>query len=143
MLNSKIRLFLPYPLSVNNYYVHTRNGIYISKKGKEYREHCNEEIREQLGKFEIIETRIKLVVILYPPDKRSRDVDNPMKCLLDALTHDPKNSVLGIWSDDKIIDQLIIFRGKPVSKGMCELFINDADPIIDQRISEIVCQEFI
>ena len=63
-------------------------------------------------------------VVLYPPDKKRRDLDNHMKALLDAITH------AGLWEDDEQIDQLQIYRGEIVKGGGARIEINPAGPIL-------------
>jgi Holliday junction resolvase RusA-like endonuclease len=40
----------------------------------------------------------------HPPDKRRRDIDNPVKATLDALVH------WGVLHDDSCIVELLVFR---------------------------------
>lgn len=47
-----------------------------------------------------------LTVVAFPPDKRSRDIDNALKILLDALEGT-------VYRDDAQIDSLSIYRGPP------------------------------
>lgn len=101
-----IDLYLPFPPSVNNYYCHTRNGTRIKKAGIRHREETAIVISETFGGVPAIAHSIAVTLILYPPDKRRRDLDNSPKCLLDSLTHS------GLWVDDSLIDQLTIYRGK-------------------------------
>lgn len=54
--------------------------------------------------------RIEVSMIAYPPDNRSRDIDNLIKACLDAMTH------AGVWVDDSQIDILSIRRGG-IKKG--------------------------
>ena len=84
-----------------------------------------------------------VIAILYPPDVRHRDLDNYMKCLLDALTHDQDTDRLGVWIDDKRIDQLLIFRGTKQRGGFVELYISDAGPVINPENSELIISEFL
>ena len=101
-----IDFYTDFPPTVNSYYVKTKRGIFISKKGREFRKRVAKDINEQLGAIEGLTQRIALTVILTPPDKRIRDVDNYMKALLDAITHS------GLWEDDSLVDQLFIYRAK-------------------------------
>jgi len=108
-----MKLFLPYPPSVNTYWRHVVMGrsarVLISKKGREYREAV---CRIVLANRVHGETRMpgsrKLAVKLtaFPPDARARDLDNLPKAVLDALTH------AGVWADDSQIDALHILRGE-------------------------------
>ena len=47
---------------------------------------------------------VELYIELYPPDRRRRDVDNSLKCLLDAFTHG------GLYEDDSLIHKLIVVK---------------------------------
>ena len=118
--------YLDFPPSVNNYYVKTRRGVFISSKGQKFRASTAEKILGQLAGLSFPEdTRLLLEVIVYPPDKRKRDLDNYMKPLQDAITH------AGLWDDDSQIDQLFIYRGAKASpNGMVWLRISPAGPVI-------------
>lgn len=115
-------LFLPFPPTVNNYYRHHKYGIYISKKGKLFRELVCDSINEQLPNVEL-DNRLKVSITLHPPDKRKRDIDNYNKSLLDAITQ------AGLWGDDSQIDQLFNYRGEIIKKGLVHLTISEAMPI--------------
>lgn len=118
-----IEIYLPWPPSVNRYYAHTRNGVYIGKRGKAYRSAVGEAVSEQTGGL-MLECNLIVEVTLFPPDKRARDLDNYMKGLLDALTH------AELWEDDRLIDQLFIYRGAIVKDGSVRVEINEAGPTI-------------
>ena len=118
-------LFLPFPPSINNYYVKTQRGVFISQKGRAFRAAVQAECLEQLGIADNLRDRLLVTIILSVPDKRIRDVDNYVKPLLDALTH------AEVWEDDKQIDQLFIYRGaitKP--KGRVKVTISLAGPVV-------------
>lgn len=53
-----------------------------------------------------ITQRMKVALVLSPPDKRKRDLDNYLKATLDAMTH------AGVFVDDSQIDALSIERGE-------------------------------
>ena len=117
-------LYLPFPPSVNHYYVKTRRGVYISKKGREFRGLVADAINEQLPAVELgPDQRLKVKVVLYPRDKRTRDIDNYNKALLDAITQ------AGLWSDDSQIDQLFNYRGAIIKGGQVQVIISPADNI--------------
>ena len=87
---AKITLELPYPPSINHYYGRGKAGhVYIKPKGVHYR------------KLVAIATlcasaaqvfpdwsggqRLAMSLIVRPPDKRKRDLDNTLKALKDAM----------------------------------------------------------
>ena len=116
--------FLDYPPTVNNYYVKTQRGVFISQKGRKYRAAVAEAINGQMPGLHI-EEKMLVEVILYPPDNRKRDLDNYMKSLLDALTQ------AGLWEDDSLIDQLFVYRGVKVSpSGSVTVSIREAAPLL-------------
>jgi len=51
-------------------------------------------------------------VIVHPPDRRRRDVDNCLKSLLDSLQHG------GAYQDDSQIVRLSIEKRKPIKGGL-------------------------
>lgn len=95
---------LPYPPSVNHIYSRTkRGGVMLNDKAKSYRE----DVLHTIGKASVAVTGdLRVRIDAYMPDKRKRDLDNPLKALLDAMTH------AGVWTDDSQIKDLrIINRG--------------------------------
>lgn len=122
-------LILPFPPTVNNYYVKTQRGVFISQKGRFYRKNVSDSVIEQLPEVHI-EEKIHLSVILYPPDNRKRDLDNYMKAMLDALTQ------CGFWTDDSLIDQLIIYRGEVLKSDACAyLRVAEAGPLLPNHLN--------
>lgn len=110
-----MRLTLPFPPSLNTYYRHCviplksgrgRSVTLISKPGREYRA----DVVRIAGGGVALSGRLAVTLELFPPDKRSRDVDNHAKAVLDALTH------AGVWSDDSQIDELHIYR-REIERG--------------------------
>ena len=116
-------IYLPFPPTVNNYYVKTQRGVFISQKGRKYRDEVLQAVLEQVS-GETIDKQMLVEVILFPPDKRRRDVDNYNKALLDALT------TAELWEDDCLIDQLFNYRGEIRKGGQAYVRITDAAPII-------------
>ena len=120
-----IILELPFPPTVNSYYGHNKRGIkYITKKGREFREACAQSCLEQKAYGLSLNVPLQLDVILYPPDRRQRDLDNYMKALQDALT------LAKVWEDDSLIDGLGIHRGKVIQKGKCAVRITEHHGLI-------------
>ena len=119
-------LHLPFPPTINSYYVKTKQGQFISLKGKKYRADVEAEVEQQLASLGVIpfEHQLNVTVVLHMPDKRIRDLDNYMKALLDALTK------AGVWEDDSQVDQLAIYRGARCYGGAVRLAIHDGGPSI-------------
>lgn len=120
----EIYLNLPFPPTVNNYYAQTRRGRYISGKGKIFRTEVRKCCRQQQVIDLALKDRFHVEVILYPPDNRTRDLDNYMKALLDAITH------ADLWEDDSQIDTLTIHRGIVIKDGLTRCRITSALPFI-------------
>ena len=117
-LMHEISLELPYPPSLNNYYhANGYGGLYVSKEGKVYRKRVCGEIYKQTRNKIRINTEVSVVIDTYPPDRRRRDIDNILKCLLDALQDS------GIIKNDNLISELTIRRNKE-TKGMVRVKIN-------------------
>lgn len=93
---------LPWPPSVNHYYRQWQGRMLISKEGRAYRETVALRLRAQ-GVTEMW-VRLRVHILVYPPDRRRRDLDNMMKALLDSLQHG------GAFPDDGAIDDLRIVR---------------------------------
>lgn len=115
-----IIIHLPFPPTVNSYYF---KGKILSSHGRKYKEAVEEAVHEQGVHLELTAS-LNMAVILYMPDKRTRDLDNYMKALQDSLTK------AGVWEDDKQIDQLTIYRGCVISKGKCVVRISEAAPVL-------------
>ena len=103
----EVRLSLGVPPSTNTYYRSVAGrGVLISKRGREYRAEVARVCQEYVGSF-ADDARLSILVVLRPPDRRKRDLDNFCgKALLDALMK------AGIFQDDSQIDCLTMVRGK-------------------------------
>lgn len=94
------RISLPRPPSLNRYYRHVGNKTLISEDGRAYREWVCSHLKRTMP----LQEKIRLVVEFQQTDKRRRDLDNYLKCLLDSMTH------AGVYEDDSQIDDLRIYR---------------------------------
>jgi len=119
----KTILYLSWSPTVNNYYSHTRRGIYISKRGKAYLNTVISDVREQAPDV-YIDYKISLTVYMFPPDRRVRDLDNYLKAMQDSVTKS------GFWEDDSLIDQLFVKRGEVVKGGAMVIIIQKADDLV-------------
>lgn len=99
-----LELTLGWPVSVNNYWISAAKGHhkYISIKGMEYRADVYSRVYQHANAFK--DGLIDISIKAYPPDKRIRDLDNILKCLMDCLQH------AKIFTDDSQINKLLIER---------------------------------
>jgi crossover junction endodeoxyribonuclease RusA len=65
---------------------------------------------------------ISVELILLPPDRRRRDIDNYTKAIFDGLTH------ARVWGDDSQVKDLRIRWGQAVKGGGFRLIIK---PFVD------------
>lgn len=105
---SEYVIALPFPPSVNAYYGHTCIGkgrnivkVYIKERGRLYREEVIHIIKENNLELRA-NVPLSVNIIITPPDNRTHDIDNILKCLLDSLSH------ANFWEDDKWIRKLQI-----------------------------------
>ncbi len=90
----------------------------ISAVGRKYQSAACVAIIEQLRRLPKPSTELAAVeIILYPPDKRIRDLDNYNKALFDALTH------AGVWEDDSRVKRMLVEWGPVFPKGKVEITI--------------------
>lgn len=102
---------LPWPPSVNKIWRSSGNGTLLSKVGRYYRKAAVSHILETCGgEPEPLLGRLTVVIEMFPPDRRKRDIDNHAKAVLDALT------LARVIGDDSQIDELRLVR-RDVSKG--------------------------
>ena len=109
-----VRLELPIPPLVNHYWRHIIiNGTprtLISSRGRDFRKNVVQIVGDEKKALKI-DSRVKVNVMVYPPDRRKRDIDGYLKSLLDSLTH------AGVWLDDEQVDSIYITRGEVVKGG--------------------------
>lgn len=121
---------LPYPPTINNYYKKWNNRIVISPKGKAYRELLRSTLWGRLGNVDSVAKKpvgltflgdVMVEIVIYPPDKRKRDMDNIKKALFDSLQH------AGLFKDDyQICDDHTIRINKVVKGGLIDFRIMPA-----------------
>lgn len=105
---------LPYPPTVNRYWRHPSTGKLagrhlISEEGRRYRLDVQRAIIAQ--RVRAVAGRLAVHIVAHMPDRRTRDLDNITKAVLDGLTH------AHIWVDDSVIDDLRITRGGSLVNG--------------------------
>ena len=118
---------LPYPPSVNHYWELTvgrsRSGrrpipmVRVSDSGQRYAA----SVRTALEGVQTLAGRLLVRIVANPPDRRTRDLDNVLKCLLDSLTK------AGLWEDDSQIDMLVVARGACEPGGSVNLLVEQLE----------------
>jgi crossover junction endodeoxyribonuclease RusA len=115
-------IWLPMPPTVNTYWRSLGTGkgrvrVIISEAGRKYRAAVATHVLLS-GANRQLRERLEVAVVLHPPDRRVRDLDNYHKALLDALTG------AGVWCDDSQIDRLSIERGEIWPGGGVRVTVN-------------------
>ncbi|QWA09814.1 RusA family crossover junction endodeoxyribonuclease [Sodalis ligni] len=118
-------LMLPFPPSVNSYWRSPNRGPLagahlISAKGRLFRTDVLASILEVFHRYPIsLVDDVSVSLVLYPPDRARRDLDNYFKALFDALTH------AGIWKDDSQVKQLTACWGPVMKNGQVKITISE------------------
>lgn len=127
---------LPWPPSVNTYWRHivlggkfkkARAQVLISEAGREYRVAVERAIREARVPRGAVKGRLAVHAIAYPPDRRTRDLDNLWKGCLDALSHS------GVIAEDGDIDDLHIVRGANRPGGCLLLTVREIEHVLREQ----------
>ena len=106
-----IELKLPIPPTVNHYYVRTIRGMVIGKKGVAFRKETLLLFHTLFPSHKVFDGKLKVDIKFIPPDRRRRDVDNILKCLLDSLEK------ASIYKDDSQIIDLRVRKLDPEKPG--------------------------
>jgi len=115
------RFMLPWPPSMNTYWRKWNNRMVLSPKGRAYRGEVATapDVIKWLGRFEIMDARLKMLIWIHPPDRRKRDLDNLPKGIQDSLQK------AGVYVDDCQIDDLHLIRKKIIKGGMALVFVTE------------------
>ncbi len=119
-----VKLILPFPPSVNNYWRIYRNRMIISKAGRTYRSDVEAAVFADLkGSPPHLQGKLSVVIYAVMPDRRKkRDLDNLFKGALDSMEH------AGVYDDDSQIDHLAISRGPVKPPGHLVVTIREYQP---------------
>lgn len=111
---------LDFPPSTNTYYRRAGHVMHISAAGKRFKQAAHQDIIEQLGQWEVLTCRVGIQIELSRGDKRSYDIDNYIKPVLDVLK-------LAVIEDDKQVDFIIVKRRPPEAPGCCDVIISELE----------------
>ena len=104
-----MRIELPWPPTVNTYWRRHGHTIYLSNKGRAYRENVVAILAGM--EYETFADDVSVTVHAYPPDKRKRDIDNIAKGILDSLAH------AKVYVDDSQVTHLEMWKHEKVKGG--------------------------
>lgn len=110
-----LKFDLPYPPSINHYYLRTFDGVILGAQGKRYRRDATLLLHKYRGICG--DKRLTVTINVFPPDKRKRDIDNILKCTIDSLEH------AQIFNNDNQIDMLTVIRRDVVKDGALAIWI--------------------
>jgi crossover junction endodeoxyribonuclease RusA len=112
-----IQLRLPYPPSINAYWLASGHRRYISKRGIKFKQAVADYVLEwripKLGS-----QPLEIEIWLHPRSKQLMDIDNCVKPILDACQD------AGIFDDDVQVQQLFVKRSKAKKGGGCTVWID-------------------
>ena len=111
-----INLTLPWPPSINTDWRNVKGRTLLSRKGREYKKTVTALVVVASAKLHLAH-RLEVKIILHPPSRAKRDVDNSIKAVLDAL------QTAGVYKDDEQIDRLVVERGDVVKYGCAHITI--------------------
>ena len=117
-----MRLELPFPPTANTMFPSNKTGRrFLSARGKAYRDEVYRRVLEAHGIFKPFTEPVSVLVELYPPDNRKRDIDNSFKALFDSLTYS------SVWMDDDQVKELHARMLPKVKGGKCIIVITGMD----------------
>jgi crossover junction endodeoxyribonuclease RusA len=120
---------LPYPPSINHYWRRVGPRTLISRQGRKFRQDVEVAVRRKSGlrgKLPML-GHLAVEVLLCPPDRRRRDLDNTLKATLDALQH------AGVYQDDSQIADLAIRRCEPCDGGCAIVRITPIETLLGHK----------
>ena len=97
-------LVLPWPPTGNNAIRHTTRGHYPTPKYKAYRHEVW--IRVKYERCPEFTAPVRVHVLIDPPDRRARDLDNVWKTVGDSCQY------AGLFLSDSLIHDLHLVRGE-------------------------------
>lgn len=120
----RVYLTLPWPPSTNTLWRNVAIGggqrTLLSAKARAFLEEAAKQVAVQRAGLRF-KGAVMVTCWLHAPTRRSYDIDNRVKALLDAATHG------GLWHDDGQVDVLLVQRGEVVNGGRARLVIEEIE----------------
>lgn len=117
---------LPYPPSTNTYWRRVGNRTLLSRAARKFRKRVADLWLIQKTVFQrkgLGRTPVAVELIVHPPDRRKRDIDNLIKPVLDAI------QAAGVIEDDSQVALISIRRSTIVPGGLTEITISEHERI--------------
>ena len=119
----EVKCLRPFPVSTNTFYRNFNGRMVISKRGRDFKSEVEMLIQSERGEHGVPlfgKELVSLNMVLNPPDKRRRDIDNfSGKSILDSL-------IGGLYEDDCQVKKLTVEFGEVVKGGqlvlICQLY---------------------
>lgn len=106
------------PVSVNSLYRNFRGRSILSQRGREIKEDYGWQLRTQY-RGEPLKLPVEVDITLYYGDLRKRDIDNPLKVILDAL----KGIV---FEDDSQVVDMYVHKRFDKQSARIEIIVHSA-----------------
>jgi len=109
--------------------------VVISKDGKAYRRAVKSIALRRRLRDSLAGARVRAELYFFPPDRRTRDIDNLPKAILDSITH------AKIWADDNCVDALDMLRCEKKAGGTVVAVLTevlDSSPKTYEQIMEAI-----
>lgn len=113
-------LRLPWPPTTNKIWPMDGGRPRLSHAAKSYRV----AVFAAASRTNIFECDVRVSLVWYPPDRRRRDIDNPIKSVLDALQH------AQVFTDDRQVRELHVSftQDEPEPPGHVWCTIEELEP---------------
>ncbi|MGV3483342.1 MAG: RusA family crossover junction endodeoxyribonuclease [Planctomycetaceae bacterium] len=116
-----MRFELPFPPSCNRIWRNVGYRTLLSREGRAYREKVCAVLATNQPAIKPLAGPLSIDILIHPPDRRRRDLDNSLKALLDALQHG------GAYQDDSQIICLSARKCPPVPGGLAIVHLEETD----------------
>lgn len=108
-------LSLPYPPSINTYWGFHGSHRFLTKKAREFKALVSNIVVSQPIRFG--DCLLEIHIVWHCPDRRTRDIDNTLKPLFDALVQ------ADLMNDDSQIKRIEVEFGEVIKGGKTEMKI--------------------
>ena len=112
---------LPFPPSCNRIWRNVGQRTLLSRQGRTYRTVVCSILATKYCINKPLSGPLSIEILIHPPDRRRRDIDNSIKALLDALQHG------GAYHDDSQIVWLLARKCPPIQGGLVNVHLEETD----------------